>query len=300
MAEVGLLASVVVAVKGDHRVLRLLDSLVNQTVPSDVYEVIVVENGSSDLVGIGGLCGGIVRYLHAPQANMAVARGIGLAAARGRYLLLTDADCVAEPDWIEKMTARLAEGSVAAVGGVIGKYEPTTWTQRYAITVVDGQRTVSYLPALHLPYVAGANAGFVTEKLRDVGGFDDELRSGNDVDVCYKLGLHGYSVGLAPDAVVRHEDRAGLVGHFRRFQVYAVYQVLLYAKYKHVSDKSFVLDTYPFRRAWQALSLFPTSIVGLARGDAGPARRAVLQLVEAAGVLCGEIQGSIRYRQMYL
>jgi GT2 family glycosyltransferase len=216
VAEFRLLASVVVAVKGDRRVLRLLDSLDHQTVPRETYEVIVVENGSTNLAGIGRLRRGMVRYLHAPSANMAAARGLGLAASRGQYLLLTDADCVAEPDWIEKMTAHLAEDEVAAVGGAIGKYRPTTWTQRHAITIVDGQRSVSYLPALHLPYVAGANAGFVTTKLREVGGFDEELRSGNDVDVCYKLGLRGYRLGVAPDAIVRHEDRAGLVGHFHR------------------------------------------------------------------------------------
>ena len=299
MADEGLLASVVVAVKDDRRLRRLLDSLVDQTMPRPSYEVVVVENGSADHADIDGL-GGVVRYLHTPEANMAAARNVGLAAARGRYLLLTDADCVAQPDWIERMTARLAEGSVAAVGGVIGKYEPTTWTQRHAITVVDGQRELSYLPALHLPYVAGANAGFVTGKLREVGGFDEELRSGNDVDVCYKLGLRGYQVGLAGDACLLHEDRASVVEHFRRFRGYATYQVLLYAKYQHASGNRFVVDAYPFRRALQALTTLPWAVFSLARGDAGPASRAVLQLVEAAGVLYGEIVGSIRFRRLYL
>jgi hypothetical protein len=76
--------------------------------------------------------------------------------------------------------------------------------------------------------------------------------------------------------------------------------VLLYVKYKHVSGKPFVVDAYPFRRTGQALRVFPSSLACLAHGDAGPVLRAVLQLVEAAGVLCGEIQGSIRYRQVYL
>ena len=150
------------------------------------------------------------------------------------------------------MTTRLADGAVAAVGGSIRKHQPRTWAQRHAITVVDGQQQLSYLPALHLPYVAGANAGFVTSKLREAGGFDEELQSGNDVDVCYKLGLRGHQVGLAPDAVIQHDDRATVAAHFRRFHRYAVYQVLLYAKYKHISAKRYVVDTYPLRRAAQA------------------------------------------------
>jgi glycosyltransferase involved in cell wall biosynthesis len=134
-----------------------------------MYEVIVVENGSADLADVDGL-GDVVRYLHISEPNSGTARNAGLTAARGRFLLLTDADCVAQPDWVEKMTARLAEGSVGVVGGVIRRYEPRTWAQRHAITIVDGQTKLSYLPALDLPYVAGANAGFITvsRQQRDV------------------------------------------------------------------------------------------------------------------------------------
>src|SRR5262249_9427070 len=157
---------------------------------------------------------------------------LGLGAARGRYLLLTDADCVADPGWIAALCGALAETGAAAVGGAIRKHEPTTWVQRYAITVVDGQARVSYLPALDLPYVVGANGGFDAAALRAAGGFDEDLRSGNDVDACYKLGLAGCTVTVTSAAVVWHEDRAKLVEHFRRFRFYACYQVLLFAKYR--------------------------------------------------------------------
>jgi glycosyltransferase involved in cell wall biosynthesis len=300
VSEIELLASVVVAVQGDGRIRRLVDSLLAQTVPCDTYEVIVIENGTAEFADVDGLGDGIVRYLHQPAANMAAARNIGLDAARGRYLLLTDADCVAQPDWIAEITAALADGSVSAVGGAIVKHEPQTWTQRYAVTVVDGQRSLSYLPALHLSYVAGANAGFVTEQLREAGGFDEELHSGNDVDVCYKLGLRGYQVGLAPSAVICHDDRSGLVAHFRRFRRYAVYQVLLHKKYKAVSGKRLVLDGYPLRRALAAVRAAPQAISCLMQGDRGPGLQITLQLVEAAGVFVGEVQGAVRYRQLYL
>lgn len=299
MTDSPLLASVVVAVHADPRARRLLDSLAIQTVLRQEYEVIVVENGSRDLADIAGSVE-MVRYLHLPRGNSAAARNAGLAVARGRFFLLTDADCVARPDWIEKLTMRLAEGKFGVAGGRIIKHAPRTWAQRHAITVVDGQRDLSYLPALHLPYVAGANAGFVTSLLRDAGGFDEDLRSGNDVDACYKLGLRGHPAGLAPDAVIEHEDRASIASHFFRFYRYAVYQVLLYAKYKHVTGKRLVLDAYPLRRAVQALAGGPRCAICLLRGDTAPFSRALLQVIEAAGVLCGEISGAIRFRQPYL
>jgi GT2 family glycosyltransferase len=294
-----LLASVVVAVRGDARVRRLLASLASQTAPRESYEVIVVENGSAGLADTDGAYG-ITRYAHLDRAGSGAARNAGLALARGRFLLLTDADCVARPGWIGHLTARLTAGDVAAVGGRIVKHQPATWTQRHAITVVDGQRSLSYLPALHLPYVAGANAGFVTSALREAGGFDEDLLSGNDVDICYRLGLRGYRVGLTPDAVIEHDDRDSVTAHFCRFYRYAVYQVLLYAKYKHVSGKRYVLDAYPLRRALEAAAGLPGGVACLLGGDPGPASAAVLQLIEAAGVFCGDISGAIRFRQPYL
>jgi glycosyltransferase involved in cell wall biosynthesis len=302
VTDTGPLASVVVAVHRDPRVQCLVASLARQTLPAQDYEVIIVENGSTDLVGIEG-AHGIVRYAHLPVANSAAARNVGLALARGRFLLLTDADCVARRDWAEKLTTGLAMGApdgVAAVGGSIVKHEPRTWAQRHAITIVDGQQRLNYLPALHVPYVAGANAGYVTSRLREVGGFDEDLKSGNDVDVCYKLGLRGYQISLVPAAVIEHQDRATITQHFRRFYRYAVYQVLLYAKYKHVSGKRWVLDIYPFQRAARALASVPQCAKALARGNKEPAARALLQLVEAAGVFCGDLSGAIRFRQPYL
>ena len=156
-----------------------------------------MENGSTVLAGTDGAYG-ITRYVHLAQGNSAAARNTGLGLARGRFVLLTDADCVARPGWIETLTTCLAHGEFAAVGGAIVEHQPRTWAQRHAITVVDGQQRLSYLPALHLPDVAGANAGFVAGALREAGGFDEALRSGNDVDVCYRLGLRDYRSAWPP------------------------------------------------------------------------------------------------------
>lgn len=300
MSDAAPLVTVVVAVKADRRVYRLLRSLLDQTEARHNYEVIVVENGSFAHADVCSLDVNIVRYLHSRESNSAVARNMGLSAARGHYLLLTDADCVARPDWIEQISRYLAEGTMAAVGGAIVKYEPKTLTQRFGITVVNGQAELNYLPALPLPYVVGANAGFITAALREVGGFDEAFRSGNDVDICYRLGLHGYRIGLAPEGVVMHEDRLTVRDHFLRFKNYAVYQVLLHAKYRNLTGKKLIVNPYPFVRVGSAIQLAPTALKHLLYADIGPTSELGLQLIEAAGVWCGDIIGSVRYRQLYL
>jgi len=291
------LASVVVPVYGDARVHRLLDSLAGQTV-ADRLELIVVENGSRALAAVVARPG--VRYLHLPAASAPAARNAGVAAARAPLVLMTDADCVAAPDWAHHLIHALDAGTAAAVGGRVEKYRPATLTQRHGITIVDGQHTLNFLPALDLPYVVSANAGYLRAPLLAIGGFDEQLLSGSDVDVCYQLGLAGHRVELAPDAVVAHEDRATVAAHFHRFAHYATYQVALFAKYRHISGRRIVVNPYPWRRLGQALRAAPAAVRALAAGDAAPAATAALQAVEACGVWWGDLTGSIRHRQLYL
>lgn len=300
MADHNPLVTVVVSVKDDRRVYRLIESLLHQTVPIDTYEIIIVENGSSCLADVSKIDHCVVRYLHCEKANMASARNLGLYAARGRYLLLTDADCVASPSWIEQMVGPLRSNLVEIVGGTIQKNKPRTFTQRYGTTIVDGQQRLNYLPALWLPYVVGANAGFVTERLREVGGFDEAFQSGSDVDICYQLGLKGCRIALVPEAIVLHDDRETVWEHYRRFRDYAIYQVLLYTKYKRLSAKRFVLNPYPFKQLATAVARFPRALTHLLQGDPSPLSVLFLQIVEAIGIWSGDISGSIRYRQLYL
>jgi GT2 family glycosyltransferase len=298
--DTDVLITVVVCVRDDRRIYRTIGSLLEQTTSSDAYEIIVVENGSTLFADVTNLDGNMVRYFNIRNPNVAAARNVGLRAARGRFLLMTDADCIAAPDWIEQMTNALACDSCAALGGAIRKYQPRSATQRHGITLVDGQHRLNYLPALPLPYVVSANVGFITSLVREVGGFDTSFRSGEDVDVCYRLGLFGYRVGLARGAVIWHEDRRSIADHFRRFRHYAEYQVLLYGKYKHISGRRFVLNPYPAARLLQVTLAAPRAFVQALRGDYALASQLFLQSVEAAGVWCGDLFGSLRYRQLYL
>ena len=294
------IVSIVVAVTGDKRVYRLVESLLSQTFSKDDTEIIIIENGTHELSGIQSLDEDTIVYYHLVPANMAAARNAGLSVARGRYLLLTDADCVAQADWVEQMVELLGTGAYGAIGGTIGKFEAKTWTQRYSITIVDGQTSLNYLPALPLPYIAGANAGFILSTVRQVGGFDEAFHSGNDVDICYRIALAGYAIGLAPKAVILHEDRTGVLAHFCRFRKYAMFQVLLHSKYRSISNQYLVINPYPLKRMLHGLCNVPQAALNSCRGDHALASRTVLEMIEAAGIWCGDIEGSIRHKQIYI
>lgn len=291
--------SIVICVAGDNRIYRLIESLLCFDNKRYITEIIIVENGSNlfeDVVNIDEL----IKYTNVKLKNMAHARNVGIKMASGKYILMTDADVVVDKYWVKEMLAVLQEGTYAAVGGKIAKYQPVTWVQKYAITIVDGQNGLNYLPALHLPYIAGANVGFIASIMHDVGGYDERLLSGNDVDICYRIGLAGHSIGMAPASLVYHEDRPGLRKHFHRFRNYAVYQVLLFSIYRHISGKRFIINFYPLKRFCGGILAMPKALFYLCKGDTSVFLRAILQIVESIGVWCGQIQGSLKFRQFYI
>src|SRR5438270_12505420 len=113
----GLELSVIVPVRnGAGSLPPLLESLRVQTLPGDRYEVIVVDNDSSDgTAGVAERHG--ARVVHEPIANRSRARNRGADAARTRLYAFTDADCVAHARWLEALfgsapTAPLVAGEV--------------------------------------------------------------------------------------------------------------------------------------------------------------------------------------------
>ena len=108
--ETSLLCSIVVPVyNGAHVIELCLNSLLNQTVMHNCYEIIVVDDGSTDPTAVTviawaedhpQICVSLVKQAH---AGPAAARNTGAQAARAPLLLFTDADCRATSGWIEAL-----------------------------------------------------------------------------------------------------------------------------------------------------------------------------------------------------
>jgi glycosyltransferase involved in cell wall biosynthesis len=101
-----LLISVIIPVWNSGALLRrCLEALARQTLGPDCFEIIVVDNGSSDdSAAIANSFPGVV-LLSEPRPGSYAARNRGLARARGDFIAFTDADCVPAPDWLEQALA---------------------------------------------------------------------------------------------------------------------------------------------------------------------------------------------------
>jgi cellulose synthase/poly-beta-1,6-N-acetylglucosamine synthase-like glycosyltransferase len=118
--------SVIIAARNEEaNISECLASVLEQTYSPDLYEVIVVDDNSTD--GTKLICGQFMERfprlncIHAPE-NSALpgkpnALACGIEKAKGEVILITDADCIVPPTWIEH-TARRYEGNVGLIGGV--------------------------------------------------------------------------------------------------------------------------------------------------------------------------------------
>lgn len=116
------LASVIVPTRDRAPVLRdCLASLTRQGLEPGRFEVIVVDNGSSDDTAAvaRGFDGALqLRLLHEPEPGLHVGRHAGARAARSDTLVFCDDDIVAEPGWLAAVVSAFAQDdAVALVGG---------------------------------------------------------------------------------------------------------------------------------------------------------------------------------------
>lgn len=99
----GLLFSIVIPAYNEERFIGFcLQSLLDQDFPKERYEIIVVDNGSTDkTVQIAKSFG--VRVLFEPKKGTVFARQKGSKIARGEIIVSFDADSEAPPDWLSKI-----------------------------------------------------------------------------------------------------------------------------------------------------------------------------------------------------
>lgn len=204
--------SVIVPVWNDAERLGVcLRALEGQTYPGDLYEVVVVDNDSSDAVGEVVSRFARARVVREGRPGSYAARNAGLAHARREVVAFTDADCIPAPDWIEKGVARLARGGGRTV--VAGRIETFPRATRRPNAVEQYEVLFALAQEEFVrKYGFGATANLFAprEAFERAGAFLDEVKSGGDLEWGRRVAGHGYTVEYAEEVCVRHPARASL------------------------------------------------------------------------------------------
>lgn len=182
--------------------------------------VIVVDDGSRDGSAQLAEAAGATVVANAGRPGPAGARNTGLAAAETELVAFLDADCLCPAEWARPLAALLAEEPELAIAaprvrsaagdGAIARYE------RIRSPLDMGADPSRCGPGRRVAYVPSAALVARRAALLAVGGFDEELRFGEDVDLCLRLHAAGWAVRYAPEVEVEHLPRATAAGLARQ------------------------------------------------------------------------------------
>lgn len=215
--------SVVIPVHNGGDLLRAcLRSVAALDFPKSAFEVIVVDNKSTDDTAKIIDDFKFVRLSETRHQSSYAARNVGIRAARGAVIAFTDADCEVALDWLTRIDeAARANPQAGCIAGEILSFTPTTPVERYS-DHIGLLRQRGPLSGWHFkPYAQTANAAYRREVFDRVGLFDPEAKSGGDAAIAWRmLDRTNYELVFAPEARVFHHHRtsaAGLWSQFRRY-----------------------------------------------------------------------------------
>jgi len=222
--------SVVVASYNGARTLETcLASLERLNYPD--YEVILVDDGSTDSTCRIASEHPRVRYIFQENKGLSVARNTGIHAANGQVVAFTDSDCRADEDWLYYLVADLLSGDFAGVGGHNFLPPEDSWVAA-AVMVSPGGPAHVMLNDREAEHIPGCNMAFYKWALDEIAGFDPIYRkAGDDVDVCWRLQQAGYRIGFSSAGFVWHYRRSTVKAYLKQQAGYGEAEALLLTKH---------------------------------------------------------------------
>lgn len=209
------LSIVVCTLNRSHLLVECLKSLESQPVASDTYEVIIVDNGSTDATSDIAVSfarrNPHFRIITEPQTGLSNARNTGWKEANSDWVAYMDDDAKATPGYVERLFHIIKTYTFDCFGGIYTpwyKYQKPRWFKdEYAsnITVQD------HTGVLASGYVSGGNFAVKRTLLEKFNGFQPDLGMrpgkiayGEETLLQMKLRDAGYIIGFDPLLIVEH------------------------------------------------------------------------------------------------
>lgn len=198
---------------------QTLAGIAEQQFPRDHFEVLVIDNNSTDhtraVVEEFAGTRPAPRYLREEKQGLDYARNRAIAEARGEVIVFGDDDILVRPDWLAQMAVPLMADSERTIGAIGGEVIPVfpdglpDWVREWHAPLAFRADT-GPLAARHSPM--GANLAFPAWVFAQIGPFHTALDraagnyfSGGDSEMIRRVRQAGLEVWFSPAAAVKHQ-----------------------------------------------------------------------------------------------
>jgi glycosyltransferase involved in cell wall biosynthesis len=198
--------SVVIPVhNGARRLQSLLDALARQTAPRKAFEVIFIDDASTDETAEFIRASGAAEVVVSPSRRGSyAARNLGLSRARAEIVAFTDSDCIPAPNWIE---TGLAELDRTEADMLAGQVDMPLGDRPTIAALVDAWRFLDQRRWVRRNFGATANLWVRQDVFRRVGCFREDLISGGDAEFGHRATRSGAKLRYAERLIVSHPPR---------------------------------------------------------------------------------------------
>lgn len=203
--------SIIIPAYNEEKFLpNCLESIEKLDYPDEKIEVIVIDNGSTDATReIAERHGAIL--LENSTMNVSGLRNLGVQEAAGEILAFVDADCSVSVGWLKAAMKYFDDQSISAWGAPANIPCNATWVQSTWYIIRKNNHIIhdtDWLESMNL---------FTRRQLfLEVDGFDRNLVTCEDVDLCYRLKHFGRIVSDANIQIIHHGEADTLANFFRK------------------------------------------------------------------------------------
>jgi len=183
------------------RITKFLEALLNQNYNKDLYEIIIIDNGSSDgTIDIIKKFDVILLFEHEKLGSPYSARNRGIEKASGDIIALLDSDCIPKGDWLSKAIACFHNKEADIIGGkVIFHYDG----EKTAAKIFDANNNIQMKESILERQIAKTANLFVRrEVFNHIGLFPEGIRSGGDVRWTKHASFSGFKIVFCEKACV--------------------------------------------------------------------------------------------------
>lgn len=219
-------------------IIDLIHSLESQTLAKGYFEIIIVDDGSTD-----GTEEWILTFKERATLNLhffkqshkgpGAARNKGIHKGSGQIFVFIDSDCIVPPDWLSQIKNSFDEDpSIRAFGGrddASNDFSPLLKAINYSMNsfISTGGMRRGEKKRLAKFYPRSFNMGVHREIVQQIGGFG-ELRHGQDIEYSHRIIKSGAKVIYIPEAVVYHKRRTSLIKFFKQVFNWGAARINLY------------------------------------------------------------------------